>query len=168
LVTGRYSGDGVPSPRALIVQHHPAGDAGRLATALAAALVETDTVRTDLGEVPPASLAGYDAYVSMGGSMFISDSARHEFIGIEQQLFRNAITDGTPAIGICLGAQILASALGAEVSRRWPTQIGWDRVGVERDDDPLLGPLAPPSAGVRVAPRQLRSSGGGDQAGRLA
>jgi GMP synthase (glutamine-hydrolysing) len=136
---GRYT----RSPRALIVQHHPAGDAGRLTGALSAAGFEIDTVRTDLGGVPPRSLTGYGAYVSMGGEMFVSDMRRHPFIGIEQRLFRTAIATDTPAVGICLGAQILASALGAEVSGRWQPQIGWQCVRVEARDDPLVGSLAP-------------------------
>ena len=142
----RAGPENTENPRALVVQHHPHGDAGRLERALRASGLGVDVVRTDLGELPPTLLAGYAAYVSMGGEMFISDAARYPFIEIEQRLFRDAIAAGIPAIGICLGAQILASALGAEVSRRWPAQIGWDVVGVEVDlDDPIVGSLAPES-----------------------
>lgn len=134
-----------PTPRTLVLEHHPHGDPGRLLPALARAGVAVDAVRTHLGEEPPTSLSGYAGFVSMGGYMYVSDRARFPFIEIEEELFREAIDRGLPALGICLGAQILASALGAEVGRHRSTQIGWDLVRFDADGDPLTSPLAPES-----------------------
>jgi len=75
--------------------------------------------------------------------MFVSETDRHAFIESEQRLFREAVDRDVPAIGICLGAQILASSLGARVSRDWPAQIGWDRVRFVADGDPVVAGLAP-------------------------
>ena len=130
-------------PRVLVVEHHRDGDPGRLLPALDHAGFELNTIRTHVGGLPPRSLDGYAGYVSMGGDMYVSDADRHEFIQIEQALFREAIDRELPAIGICLGAQILASSLGARVSRDWPAQIGWDCVQFVPDGDPVAVALAP-------------------------
>lgn len=134
---------GASQPHVLVLQHHRDGDPGRLLLPLRGGGFRVDIVRTDLGEAPPLSLDGYDAYISMGGDMFVSDVERHPFIATEQELFREAVSSDVPALGICLGGQILASALGAKVSRLGPTQIGWDVVEFARIDDPMVGHLAP-------------------------
>jgi GMP synthase (glutamine-hydrolysing) len=107
--------------------------------------VPIETVRTDAGQLPPESLRGYSAYVSMGGDMFVSDASRYRFIDIERRLFDEAVASEIPAVGICLGAQILASALGARVSRERGPQIGWDRVRFDSGGDTITAPLAPDS-----------------------
>jgi GMP synthase (glutamine-hydrolysing) len=129
----------------LIVEHSSDDDAGRLIPALDRAGFHIQTVRTDAGQLPPRSLDGYSGFVAMGGDMFVSEADRYPFIEIEQRLFREAIEANTPALGICLGAQILASALGSRVSRDWGTQIGWDVVRFNADGDQLVAPLAPES-----------------------
>ena len=59
------------------------------------------------------------------------------------ELLREALQAGVPALGVCLGAQLLASAAGAEVRRSPSPEIGWFDVELtpEGADDPLLGRL---------------------------
>jgi GMP synthase-like glutamine amidotransferase len=114
-----------------------------LLPALSAVGCAVERVVTVGGKLPPTSLDGYDALVVMGGDMFVSEADRYPFIEIEQRLFREAVQSGIPAIGICLGAQILASALGGRLTRELPTQIGWDVVRFDADGDGITGALAP-------------------------
>lgn len=58
--------------------------------------------------------------IVLGGAMGANDEHRHPFLGDLKKLIRNVVAARTPYLGICLGGQLLASALGAEVvSNRW-------------------------------------------------
>jgi GMP synthase-like glutamine amidotransferase len=129
--------------RVLIAQHESDADSGRLGSALQRAGVVVDEVLTHEGRRLPPTLAGYDGFVSLGGAMYVSDGDRYPFIAHEQELFREAIGSAVPALGICLGGQILASALGARIRPAQLVQIGWDLVQVEDAADPLMAAIAP-------------------------
>lgn len=129
----------------LIAEHSSEADAGRLLPALESAGCRVETVRTHTGQLPPRTLDGYQGFVALGGGMFVSDADRYPFIGREQRLFREAIVSETPALGICLGGQILASALGARLYRESPIRLGWDAVRFDAAGDPLMSALSPES-----------------------
>lgn len=60
------------------------------------------------------------ALIVLGGAMGANDDMRHPFLGELKNLIRKVVAARTPYLGICLGGQLLASALGAEVvSNRW-------------------------------------------------
>lgn len=60
------------------------------------------------------------ALIVLGGAMGAHDDARHPFLGDVKHLIRQVVAARTPYLGICLGGQLLAAALGAEVvSGRW-------------------------------------------------
>jgi GMP synthase (glutamine-hydrolysing) len=63
----------------------------------------------------------------------------------EMELLQELLARGVPTLGVCLGAQLLAGAAGAEVSRASRPEIGWHRVELtpEGRSDPLLAALAP-------------------------
>jgi GMP synthase (glutamine-hydrolysing) len=75
--------------------------------------------------------------------MNVHEADRLPWLTGEIELLREALARGTPLLGICLGAQLVARAAGAEVRRAARPEIGW--FAVERtpagEDDPLLGPL---------------------------
>lgn len=60
----------------------------------------------------------------LGGPMGVHDTDEHPWIGAELELLRDAMGREVPVFGICLGAQLLATALGGEVSRRDVPEIG--------------------------------------------
>jgi GMP synthase (glutamine-hydrolysing) len=66
-----------------------------------------------------------DLLIIMGGPMNIYQEAEHPWLLREKDFIRKAIDAGKPAIGICLGAQLLADVLGGPVSRGAHTEIGW-------------------------------------------
>ena len=80
--------------------------------------------RLDRGEELP-SIASFDWLVVLGGPMGVADRARHVWMDREIELIGTALEAGRRVLGICLGAQLLASALGARVYRAPAREIGW-------------------------------------------
>ena len=80
------------------------------------------------GEPLPASILPFSALVSLGGPMSVND--RLDFIEQEAELIDEALRHEVPILGHCLGSQLLARALGAEVRANQPArvEIGWHRV----------------------------------------
>lgn len=84
-----------------------------------------------------------DALVIMGGPMGVADEADYPWLKEEKAFIAAAIEAGTPALGVCLGAQLIAAALGAEVRPMGYREIGWFPVAF-RDEAlglPLLSGL---------------------------
>jgi GMP synthase-like glutamine amidotransferase len=76
------------------------------------------------GEELPRSTA-FDRLIIMGGPMNIYEEAQHPWLKAEKRLIREAIAAGKSVVGICLGAQLLADALGAPVFAGPHKEIGW-------------------------------------------
>jgi GMP synthase-like glutamine amidotransferase len=74
--------------------------------------------------------------------MGVHDDARYPWLVPEQRWLATAVDAGLPVLGICLGAQLLAAALGAEVTTGDTPEIGVGRVTLNDDGrrDPVLGP----------------------------
>lgn len=87
----------------------------------------------------PADLAGL---VVMGGPMGADDDDRHPGLAAERALLARAVDADLPVLGVCLGMQLLARALGATVHPGHGTEIGFAPVEVIADD-PVLRPLGP-------------------------
>jgi len=66
-----------------------------------------------------------DLVIAMGGPMSVNDESVHPWLVQEKEFIRQAVRLGLPVIGICLGAQLIASALGAKVYSGRHTEIGW-------------------------------------------
>lgn len=128
----------------LVVQHvEPEGPA-LLAGALAAAGCELDVVRTDLGAALPRDMSAHAGLVIMGGPMSAAGDGRdYPSRGAEVALARDALSRGTPTLGVCLGAQVVALAGGAAVYPGDAPEIGWGPVTIEpaAAGDPLLGDI---------------------------
>lgn len=71
-------------------------------------------VMVDQGQPLPA-LDGFDGIIVMGGPMGAYEEQRLPWLAPEKRLIARAVADGTPVWGVCLGAQLLAASLGAEV-----------------------------------------------------
>jgi len=73
-------------------------------------------------------LKGYRGLVVLGGPMNVDEVEAHPHLRTEVCLIREAIARGIPVLGICLGAQLIARALGARVHAGGAAEIGWCRV----------------------------------------
>ena len=82
-------------------------------------------VRPFAGEPIPKDLSGWDGLIALGGSMSANDGERLGFIADELRLLTKVLEAGMPALGICLGAQLIAKAAGAEVTAGEEKEIGW-------------------------------------------
>ncbi len=88
-------------------------------------------------------LASFDAAVVFGGGMNVRDADRLPWQHGEIELLRDALEARLPLLGVCLGAQLVAAAAGAEVRRAATPEIGWFDVELSADGsrDPVLGTL---------------------------
>ena len=104
-------------PTALVIQHSPAEPPGRLSDWLLEAGVLSETAEPYAGTPLPASLDGYGALVVLGGDMSAEEDGRAPWLGPTRDLLRAAVAGGVPTLAVCLGAQLLAVALGGRVAR---------------------------------------------------
>ena len=102
---------------------------GHFAIFLDANRVPWKLVKLDAGEGVPASSEDYSGLAFMGGTMSANDELPWTQPVLE--LMREAVGRGVPVIGHCLGGQMLARALGGQVSRNPVKEIGWNPVKVE-------------------------------------
>lgn len=129
----------------LVVQHEDDCPPALVGGWLAAAGALLDVCRPYAGDELPADLADHDGLLVLGGSMDAGDDAGHAWLEPTRRLARTAVSEGVPVLGICLGHQLLAAALGGAVGRNPAGQqlglleVGWHPEAVA---DGLLGALA--------------------------
>lgn len=80
--------------------------------------------RLDRG-APLPRLADFDWLVVMGGPMGVADVGEYSWMTAELRLIREAVETGKIVLGVCLGAQLIAHAVGARVYRASNREIGW-------------------------------------------
>lgn len=126
------------SPKtAEILLHDPTEPAGLVEELFAARGILSRVHRLDLmGALPPGLDPG--PIVLMGGPMSANDQDIFPWLAEEEALVRDAIRSGRPVLGICLGAQVMARALGARVYPSVP-EIGW-RTLAGVPNNPLFPP----------------------------
>ena len=122
-----------------------------------------DVTRVELDEGEPLpDWRDFPAIVVMGGPMGAYDEAEHPWLVEEKRALREAVDADVPVWGVCLGAQLLASALGARVYRGEQPEVGAatrapDRGSGGRSRVPRCAGLLPDPS---VARRHLRPPGG--------
>lgn len=132
--------------RANYLQHVPFEGPGSIEPWLAAAGYElTRTPLYATTDLPAAKAV--DFLVVMGGPMSVNDEDRFPWLAPEKRLIREVIESGKPVLGICLGAQLIANAMGASVYRNPVKEIGWFPIRAVAAGDGSVFSL-PPSATV--------------------
>jgi GMP synthase (glutamine-hydrolysing) len=86
------------------------------------------------------SLEGYRGLIILGGPMNVDQVDQHKHLITEINLIQEAVDRGLPVLGICLGAQLIARALGSNVRKNREVEIGWYDVSPTEDGrkDPLI------------------------------
>ena len=134
-------------PRLLVVQHEPGSTPGLLVDAAVATGVELDVVEAPDREVPVA-LGGASGLVVLGGEMDADELDAYPHLERTMALLHDAAARDAPTLGICLGAQLAANALGG---RAYPgpagEEVGWTKVELTAAGraDPVLGALLEPA-----------------------
>ncbi len=109
--------------RIACLQHVPFEGPGTIATW---AVERGHTVvETLMGRDVLPALAAFDMLVVLGGPMGANDTAEHHWLTPEKELIARAVGDGKLVLGVCLGAQLLATSLGGGVFRGEESEIGW-------------------------------------------
>jgi len=90
------------------------------------------------------SLDGYFGLVVLGGPMNVDQVDLYPFLAVEVELVAEALQRGMPVLGICLGAQLLARALGADVRPHHSKEIGWYQINptAAGADDPVFAGMS--------------------------
>jgi len=118
----------------VMVLRHVANEAlGNLEVVLRACGLELDVVDCFTDRWPDVERAGFDpgrlaGLVVMGGTMHVHQTDRFPFLATEIEWLRAACEAQLPTLGICLGAQMLAHALGAHVYPNDIKEIGWYQI----------------------------------------
>jgi len=124
--------------RAVCLQHVPFEGPGAFATSLAKRNCSLDHRLVPKDGVPPDS---GDLLIVMGGPMSVNDPA--SWIAEETSFIRSTLLAGKPVLGICLGSQFMAKALGATVRSGKKVEIGMTeiRLTAEAKQDPVFRTL---------------------------
>jgi GMP synthase (glutamine-hydrolysing) len=111
-----------------LLQHIHCETPGIISDCLQSAGIDMRFVRTFERNPIPSNLDTQAGLIVMGGPMSVYDHDQFPFLLEEQRLIEEALKDDKPVLGVCLGSQLLAATLGAEVKSGAQKEIGWHRV----------------------------------------
>ena len=129
--------------RVLAVVHGEEVRSGVFADPIAARGHELEEWSIARRPAPSRPLDAYSAVIVFGGSMHADQDDRHPWLREETLFLHRLLDSGTPVLGVCLGAQLLARAAHAPVEPAREPEIGWYEIELtaEAADDPVLSRL---------------------------
>lgn len=124
--------------RVLVLQHTWEDPVGTLGEIMQERDIAFDTLQV-LEEPLPAHLL-YDALLILGGPEYAGDDHLYPYLPREKALIRESVAGDIPFLGVCLGGQLLASAMGAPVARNGLFELGFYRAELTQagQQDPLF------------------------------
>jgi GMP synthase (glutamine-hydrolysing) len=128
------------APSVLALQHVAVEPPAGIEAAIVRAGASLRTIRIDRGEGVPDDMGAFSGLVVMGGPMGVYEGDLHPHLAAEKKLIERALDASVPILGICLGSQLLASVLGADVRPGPHKELGFFPVTLEPDAerDPLF------------------------------
>jgi GMP synthase (glutamine-hydrolysing) len=131
--------------KALCLIHSETEGTGTIGDYLASVGASVDTVALYAGAAVPGDWSGYEFIVSMGGPMNVYEEKEYPFLAPETALLQDAINSGARVLGVCLGSQMMARALGARVKKAPAREIGWYEVALTEGGkkDPVFRGVPP-------------------------
>jgi GMP synthase (glutamine-hydrolysing) len=109
----------------LFIQHGDVDKPGLLSEVLFSLGIDLRIAHPYAGEVLPIDASGFDGLILGGGGQSAYDVALYPYLERECALIRSALGLQKPVLGLCLGAQLIAQALGAKVQRAERKEIGF-------------------------------------------
>ena len=127
----------------LVFQHDPFEDLGFFAEVLEKQGADYRVIRLFHGEMPEEEIKNVGSLIVLGGPMGVSEEEEFPFLRWEKRIIRAAIDEAVPVLGICFGAQLIASILGTQVFHGPVKEIGWNPISITAHGqvDSLLGYL---------------------------
>jgi GMP synthase (glutamine-hydrolysing) len=111
-----------------VLQHTPCEKLGSIEGVLRGNNIDFKYIETHAGKQVPVEMADKAGLIIMGGPMGVYEHDAYPFLRDEMRLIESALKLGRPVMGVCLGSQLLASALGAEVKKGEKKELGWHAV----------------------------------------
>ncbi|MFF4592374.1 glutamine amidotransferase [Amycolatopsis sp. NPDC001319] len=128
--------------RALAVRHVAFEDLGVLEPLLLAHGYTVDYLEAGVDPITPELLSAPDLVVVLGGPIGVGDTALYPNLSAELTAIAARLSTGRPTLGICLGAQLIAAALGADVTPTGKKEIGYAPLTLTpAGRDSVLSPL---------------------------
>jgi len=139
----------VAAPVVAVLHHLEHAFLGHADPALRGAGVILDERRLREGDPLPEP-GEADGILVLGGEQSVLDLGREPILRAEAALLRRAVAAGTPVLGVCLGGQLLAHALGGSVARLPRRRVHWPRLEAlpAAQGDPVLGALPEGARGL--------------------
>ena len=111
--------------RAVVIRHVAFEDLGSFAEPLTRYGYGIEYVEAGVDDLDRAGAAGADLLVVLGGPIGAGDDRQYPFLADEARILERRLGDDRPTLGVCLGAQLMARALGARVYGAGTKEIGW-------------------------------------------
>lgn len=124
----------------LIIEHDDLDSSQRLGQTLTDHGHKLEVVQVHRGDALPTDLDNIDGLISMGGSQDTDQVDSHPWMAREIELIKQAHETGIAVLGVCLGSQLIAVALGGEVARMDAPELGMAKTTLSffGSTDPIL------------------------------
>lgn len=127
-------------PNIAVLQHVECETLGMMENIFRENNIDFSYIQTFNGDTIPVDLDDFNALIIMGGPMGVYEYDKFPFISDEITLVKNCLQTKKPILGICLGSQLLASALGSDIVPGPAKEIGWYKIHLDNqsNNDPLF------------------------------
>ena len=121
--------------RILVIQHIDIENPGIILDLMSKKGISYDCVKIENNNL---NLFDYDGLLIMGGPMSVNEKDQYSFIDTEIELVNHYLKLQKPILGICLGSQIIASALNSSIYKNSKQELGWHDVSLSQTKDTIF------------------------------
>ncbi len=108
-----------------VLQHSENETLGSISKALERFGIDYHYVRSFMGQPVPREMGDAAGLILLGGPMGVYEQEKYPYLADEMRLIEKALHEERSVLGVCLGSQLLASTLGADVGKGARREVGW-------------------------------------------